>query len=203
MLTGPQILASNLTRVREQIAAAARAAGRDPSEITLIGVTKGHSGGAARAALAAGLTDFGENFVQEAAPKLLAVDDQRAVWHFIGKLQSNKTLVVAEHFDWVHTIDRSKITGSLMHFGLRHPEIFARMSMGSYTAGYDLRWAPGGPRPSIGSTSSRKKTYDAFCSRNSLALSALAPSSQSRIDCMVTFSSGISPRWTRIRPIAV
>lgn len=95
------------------MAAAAQAAGRCPSEITLIGVTKGHSSEAARAALAAGLTDLGENFAQEAAPKLLAVDDPRAVWHFIGALQSNKTRFVAEHFDWVHTVDRPKIARRL------------------------------------------------------------------------------------------
>jgi len=108
MLTGPQNAASTLARVRARIAAAARAAGRDPDEITLIGVTKGHPGDAVRAALAAGLTDCGENFVQEGVPKVLAVDDPRATWHFIGALQSNKTRAVAEHFDWVHTIDRLK-----------------------------------------------------------------------------------------------
>lgn len=113
MLTGPQNAASTLARVRARIAAAARAAGRDPDEITLIGVTKGHPGDAVRAALAAGLTDCGENFVQEGVPKVLAVDDPRVTWHFIGALQSNKTRAVAEHFDWVHTVDRLKIARRL------------------------------------------------------------------------------------------
>jgi len=113
MLTGPQNAASALAQVRARIAAAARAAGRDPHEITLIGVTKGHSSDAVRAALTSGLTDCGENFVQEAVPKVLAVDDPRVIWHFIGALQSNKTRAVAEHFDWVHTVDRPKIARRL------------------------------------------------------------------------------------------
>lgn len=113
MLTGPQNTPSSLARLRTRIAAAARAAGRDPSAITLIGVTKGHPAAAARAALAAGLTDFGENLVQEAVPKVLEVNDPRATWHFIGALQSNKTRAVAAHFDWVHTVDRLKIARRL------------------------------------------------------------------------------------------
>lgn len=113
MLTGPQNIASNLARLRAEIATAAAAAGRDPADITLIGVTKGHPADAARAALAAGLADYGENFVQEAVPKLLAVGDPGATWHFIGVLQGNKTRAVAEHFHWVHTVDRVKIARRL------------------------------------------------------------------------------------------
>lgn len=120
MLTGPQIAASKLALVRTRIAAAARAAGRDPGEIILIGVTKGHSSEAARGALAAGLTDCGENFVQEGVPKVLAVNDPRVTWHFIGALQSNKTRAVAENFDWVHTVDRPKIARRLAEHRPQH-----------------------------------------------------------------------------------
>lgn len=113
MLTAPQNTAANLKRLRERIAAAARAAGRDPAEITLIGVTKGHPAGAARSAIEAGLTDLAENFVQEGVAKVLAVGGTKVAWHFIGALQSNKTRAVAAHFDWVHTVDRPKIARRL------------------------------------------------------------------------------------------
>lgn len=113
MLTRPQNLTSNLASVRARIAAAAAAGARDPAGVTLIGVTKGHGEAVVRAALAAGLTDLGENFVQEALPKLAAVAGAAVTWHFIGALQSNKTRDVALHFDWVHTVDRSKIARRL------------------------------------------------------------------------------------------
>ena len=113
MLTGPQKLADNLQRVRARIAAAARAAGRDPAAITLIGVSKTQPAEAVRAALAAGLVDFGENYVQEALAKLRQVDDPRATWHFIGALQGNKTREVAANFQWVHTVDRVRIARRL------------------------------------------------------------------------------------------
>ena len=113
MLTGTQNIASNLKRLRLRIAAAAGAAGRDAAEIKLIGVTKGHPADVVRAAVAAGLGDFGENFVQEAVAKIAAAGEPRVAWHFIGALQSNKTREVAAHFDWVHTVDRPKIARRL------------------------------------------------------------------------------------------
>ena len=99
--------------VRERIAAAAVAVGRDPAEITIIGVSKRQPPEAVAEALDAGLAEFGENFVQEALEKMGRVDDPRARWHFIGALQSNKTRPVAEHFDWAHSIDRLKIAERL------------------------------------------------------------------------------------------
>ncbi len=93
--------------------AAARAAGRDPASITLIGVSKTQPASMVREALAAGLTDFGENYVQEAVGKIESIGHGSATWHFIGALQSNKTRLVAEFFDWVHTVDRLKIAQRL------------------------------------------------------------------------------------------
>jgi len=113
MLTAPQNLTANLTGVTERIASAARAAGRDPAAITLIGVSKLQPAALVRAAAAAGLTDVGENYVQEAIDKRAALADVPLTWHFIGALQSNKTRAVAEHFDWVHTVDRLKIAERL------------------------------------------------------------------------------------------
>jgi len=113
MLTVPQNLPSRLRLVRERIDVAARAAGRSADDITLIGVSKTQPAAAVREALAAGLTDFGENYVQEALEKIDAAGPGAATWHFIGALQSNKTRPVAEAFDWVHTVDRAKIARRL------------------------------------------------------------------------------------------
>jgi pyridoxal phosphate enzyme (YggS family) len=113
MLTLPQKLPERLQLVRQRIAEAARAAGRDPASVTLIGVSKTQPVAAVREAIAAGLADFGENYVQEAMGKLREVADESVTWHFIGALQSNKTREVAAHFHWVHTIDREKIARRL------------------------------------------------------------------------------------------
>jgi pyridoxal phosphate enzyme (YggS family) len=113
MLTSPQNLAANLQQVRRRVETAARAAGRDPAGVTLIGVSKTHPVPAIRAAVAAGLTDLGENYVQEAVAKIGAVADAKVTWHFIGALQSNKTREVAGSFQWVHTVDRLKIATRL------------------------------------------------------------------------------------------
>jgi pyridoxal phosphate enzyme (YggS family) len=113
MLTLPQKLPDRLQRVRQRIAAAAIACGRDPSAVTLIGVSKTQPATAVREAAEAGLADFGENYLQEALGKQEALADRALTWHFIGALQSNKTREVAGHFDWVHTVDREKIARRL------------------------------------------------------------------------------------------
>ncbi len=104
---------SNLQVVRERISAAAREAGRVPGEIALLAVSKTFGAGAVRAAHAAGQFDFGENYVQEATAKIAALSDLPLVWHFIGPIQSNKTRAIAEHFDWVHSVERVKIAQRL------------------------------------------------------------------------------------------
>lgn len=113
MLTAPQFLPANLASFRERIARAARTAGRAPESVTLVGVTKTHPAETVIAARSAGLRDFGENYLQEALPKLAAVPREGIEWHFIGQLQANKTRVVAESFDWVHTVDRLRIAERL------------------------------------------------------------------------------------------
>jgi pyridoxal phosphate enzyme (YggS family) len=92
---------------------AAVAAGRDPASITLIAVSKGKPAESLRLAATLGVTDFGESYVQEAIPKLDALHDLALDWHFIGGLQSNKTKIVAERFQWVHSIDRFSIARRL------------------------------------------------------------------------------------------
>jgi pyridoxal phosphate enzyme (YggS family) len=106
MLIGPQNLAVHVNHVRSRIRTSALAAGRDPASVTLVAVSKSQSAAAVRSAAAAGVTDFGENYLQEALPKMDALADLKLHWHFIGALQSNKTRVVAERFDWVHSVDR-------------------------------------------------------------------------------------------------
>src|SRR5271166_1313353 len=111
MLIGPQNLASLVTEVRSRIDRAARDAGRDPRSVTLIAVSKAQSAELVHAAATAGVTDFGENYLQEALAKIEALREPPSAgaglrWHFIGTVQSNKTRAIAEHFDWVHSIDR-------------------------------------------------------------------------------------------------
>ena len=92
---------------------AARSAGRDPASITLIGVAKSQPIVRVMEALDSGLTDIGENYMQEARSHFDALADRSVVRHFIGALQTNKTREVARHFDWVHTVDRLRIAERL------------------------------------------------------------------------------------------
>lgn len=88
------------------------AAGRDVHSVTLLAVSKGQPVARLREAVAAGLTSFGENYVAEALPKIEAMG-RGVSWHFIGRLQANKTRSVAEHFDWVHAVDRFTVARRL------------------------------------------------------------------------------------------
>ena len=103
----------NLQAVRGRIALACQAAGRDVSEVTLLAVSKTFGPDAVLAAHAAGQTAFGENYIQEAVEKITALRHLPLEWHCIGPIQSNKTRLVAEHFDWVHTVDRLKVAQRL------------------------------------------------------------------------------------------
>jgi len=109
------VIAANLQAVKNDIAAAAQQAGRDPSSVTLLAVSKTVPPATVRAAFHAGQAAFGENYVQEGLDKIAALAGlrDRIQWHFIGPLQSNKTRPVAEHFDWVHAIDRLRIAQRL------------------------------------------------------------------------------------------
>ena len=108
-------IAANLQQVRRRITRTCDDVGRPAQSVTLLAVTKTFGATEIREAHAAGQCDFGENYVQEALPKMDALADLRAglCWHLIGPLQSNKTRVVAERFDWVHGVDRLKIAQRL------------------------------------------------------------------------------------------
>ncbi len=103
----------NLQAVRQRIESAARAAGRPPGSVALVAVSKTFPAAAVRAAAGAGQRDFGENYVQEGLGKLIELRALGLVWHYIGPIQSNKTRAIAEHFDWVHSVDRAKIAERL------------------------------------------------------------------------------------------
>ncbi|MEH3022452.1 MAG: YggS family pyridoxal phosphate-dependent enzyme [Pseudomonas oryzihabitans] len=106
-------IAENSATVLERIAAASRTAGRDPATVGLLAVSKTKPATALREAYAAGLRDFGENYLQEALDKQQELTELPLVWHFIGPIQSNKTRAIASHFDWVHSVDRLKIAQRL------------------------------------------------------------------------------------------
>jgi pyridoxal phosphate enzyme (YggS family) len=106
-------IADNLQAVHARIAAACAAAGRRRDSVTLLAVSKTWPSEAIREAAKGGARAFGESYVQEAIGKIAALADLDLEWHFIGPLQSNKTRLVAEHFAWVHSIDRLKIAERL------------------------------------------------------------------------------------------
>ena len=98
----------NLAKISDLLAISATEAQREPGSVKLLAVSKKQPVSKIREAAAARQRDFAENFVQEGVEKIEATRDLDLVWHFIGHLQSNKTRVVAEYFDWVHTIDKLK-----------------------------------------------------------------------------------------------
>lgn len=102
-------IANSLESVQEQIRAAELEFKRTPDSVRIVAVSKTRSVTDIRSAIAAGLFEFGENYVQEALDKIGKIHDQRAVWHFIGPVQSNKTRFIAGHFHWLHSLDRIKI----------------------------------------------------------------------------------------------
>ncbi|MBA4242686.1 MAG: YggS family pyridoxal phosphate-dependent enzyme [Pseudomonas sp.] len=106
-------IAENIAKVGARIREAAQASQRNFADIGLLAVSKTKPADAIREAHAAGLRDFGENYLQEALEKQAALSDLPLIWHFIGPIQSNKTRPIAEHFDWVHSVDRLKIAQRL------------------------------------------------------------------------------------------
>ena len=121
MLTGPHFSAATLANTtthnllgrleetRTRIASAALRHGRTADSIGLVAISKTQPADSIRALRELGQRDFGENYLQEALPKLAALADLKLVWHYTGQLQANKTRPIAEHFHWVHTLDRERI----------------------------------------------------------------------------------------------
>ncbi|WP_445939293.1 YggS family pyridoxal phosphate-dependent enzyme [Pseudomonas sp.] len=106
-------IAENIAKVGVRIREAAQASQRDCATVGLLAVSKTKPAEAIRQAFAAGTRDFGENYLQEALEKQVELSDLPLTWHFIGPIQSNKTKPIAEHFAWVHSVDRLKIAQRL------------------------------------------------------------------------------------------
>lgn len=107
------MISDNLQQVHDRIRAACHQAGRPEEEVTLLAVSKTFGADAVQQAFGAGQRVFGENYIQEAVEKITALRHLPIEWHCIGPVQSNKTRVVAAHFDWVHSVDRLKIAERL------------------------------------------------------------------------------------------
>ena len=114
-------IAENISTLAERIHSAAQAVERDPASVGLLAVSKTKPASDLREAYDAGLRDFGENYLQEALGKQAELTDLPLIWHFIGPIQSNKTRAIAEHFAWVHSVDRLKIAQRLSE--QRPPEL--------------------------------------------------------------------------------
>lgn len=109
-------IANRYHRVLERVQKATQRVGRDPRSVTLVVVTKAHPLEAVRAVVAAGARHLGENYVQEAAPKIAALQGQGLTWHMIGHVQSRKAKDVVVNFSWVHSLDREKLARRLSRF---------------------------------------------------------------------------------------
>lgn len=119
-------IAANVRHIRERMASAASRAGRPPEEITLIAVTKTHGVDRVRAAIDAGVTDFGENYIQEARAKIPEVEsiaDNPVNWHFIGHLQSNKAKYCVDLFSIVQTVDNYHLAQELSKYAVKRNKL--------------------------------------------------------------------------------
>ena len=113
MLMNPQNLPAAVREVRTCMARAAEAAGRSAHSVTLLAVGKAQPAELLAAAADCGISDFGESYLQEALGKIAALQGRGLTWHFIGRIQANKTRPIAESFAWVHALDRLKVAERL------------------------------------------------------------------------------------------
>jgi PLP dependent protein len=120
----------NLTKVKNQIAAAAKASRRDPTQIRLVAVTKKVSVEKIREAYATGLRDFAENYLQEALLKMVGLGERDTHWHFIGHLQSNKVKSIADRFALIHSVDRPKIVDEMAARSTKPQPILLEVNLG-------------------------------------------------------------------------
>jgi len=108
-----QLLSDNIAKLLRRVRLSAQKSQREDSDILLLAVSKTRPAEDIRVAHSCGLHEFGESYLQEALEKMAALQDLDLTWHFIGPIQSNKTRPIAEHFDWVHSVARSKIARRL------------------------------------------------------------------------------------------
>ncbi|RLA46077.1 MAG: YggS family pyridoxal phosphate-dependent enzyme [Gammaproteobacteria bacterium] len=108
-----QLLSDNISKLRQRVRLSAEKSQRSECDILALAVSKTRPAADIRAAHDCGLLEFGESYLQEALQKIPELEDLDLTWHFIGPIQSNKTRTIAEHFDWVHSVDRYKIARRL------------------------------------------------------------------------------------------
>ena len=120
------MIPENIAKVQVRIADASKVSGRAPGSVQLLAVSKTRPAAAIREAAACGLRDFGENYLQEALGKQAELTDLDLAWHFIGPIQSRKARALAEHFDWVHSVDRLKVAEQL---SARRPAALAPLNI--------------------------------------------------------------------------
>ena len=106
-------ITDHLAQIRARVTQALTEANRVNEDVTIVAVSKKQSTDAMRTVFANGITHFGESYVDEALPKMSELSDIAAIWHFIGRIQSNKTRDIAARFDWVHSLDRERIARRL------------------------------------------------------------------------------------------
>lgn len=106
-------ITDHLGEIRARVTQALISCDRDANDVTIVAVSKQQPGEAVRQLFANGITNFGESYIDEAIPKLADLSDLSIVWHFIGRIQGNKTRQIAENFDWVHSVDRARIARRL------------------------------------------------------------------------------------------
>jgi len=104
---------NNTTKLLNRVRLAAEKSQRSPEDICIVAASKTRSADTIRRAYENGLRNFGENYLQEALKKIVALNDLNLIWHFIGPIQSNKTRAIAENFDWVHSVERLKVARRL------------------------------------------------------------------------------------------
>jgi hypothetical protein len=115
-----QRLRDNIAKLLERLRLECEKSQRISQDIQVLAVSKNHPPEAIRAAFRCGLRQFGESYLQEALAKMAALQDLPLTWHFIGPIQSNKARAIAEHFDWVHSVDRAKVARRLSQYRPEH-----------------------------------------------------------------------------------
>ena len=134
-------IAANLRRVQERVGAACRRAGRAPSEVTVVGVSKGFSASVVVAAGQAGLRDMGENRVQEAASKIAMAAEQgaRPRWHLVGHLQTNKVKTALSLFDIIHSVDSLHLAEAISRAAIKSMPVLLEVNVAGEPSKYGLR----------------------------------------------------------------
>ncbi|MFT6050370.1 MAG: pyridoxal phosphate enzyme (YggS family) [Halioglobus sp.] len=112
-LMSNSLISQNVTKLASRVRLAAQKSQRSPQDISIVAASKTRSADIIEQAFQAGITHFGENYLQEALEKIDQLRALKIVWHFIGPIQSNKTRAIAENFDWVHSVDRAKVARRL------------------------------------------------------------------------------------------